>query len=86
MRRWSQRIGRQYIYQIPWYLVLGTEGSGKDKALQHAGLDFYHSLHHINCLSPEDKPENHCEWYLTPRGVLVSPSSEYLAQGNGFGG
>ncbi len=83
LRRWSQRLGRQYMYQLPWYLVLGMEGSGKDKALQYAGLDFHHSLHQINCLSPADNSANHCEWYLTSQGVLVSPSSDYLAQGNG---
>lgn len=82
--RYWQRIGRQYLYQLPWYLVLGNEECGKSKALQYAGLDFHHSLQEINSLSPEDKPANHCDWYLTPRAVLLSPAGAYLRDDNRY--
>jgi type VI secretion system protein ImpL len=78
LRLCYQRIGRRYRYQLPWYLVLGGEGCGKDRALKYAGLDVYHLI----TQSDRTAPEHQCEWYLTPQGVLVSPSGNYLHEGN----
>ncbi|TKI04331.1 type VI secretion system membrane subunit TssM [Martelella alba] len=84
LRRYCRRFGKGYVYQLPWFLVLGTDASGKNKALQNAGLDYYHSLQEINSLSLEDKPDNHCDWYLTSHGVLLSPAGAYLQDGNRY--
>ncbi|WP_207455962.1 type VI secretion system membrane subunit TssM [Azospirillum sp. SYSU D00513] len=36
--RFSARLGGRYLYQIPWYLVIGAPGSGKTTALSRARL------------------------------------------------
>lgn len=78
LRLCYQRIGRRYRYQLPWYLVLGADGCGKDRALKHAGLDVYHLIS-----QKEHAASAHqCDWYLTPKGVLVSPAGDYLHEDN----
>ncbi|HEY0210256.1 type VI secretion system membrane subunit TssM [Acerihabitans sp.] len=71
--------GRAYLHQLPWYLVLGAEGSGKSKALQHAGLDFLESR-------PIDAGAaavpGRCDWYFAAQGVMISPCGSFLADGD----
>ena len=36
----SWKFGRQYLYQLPWYLMIGAPGAGKTTALLNSGLQF----------------------------------------------
>src|SRR5262249_25623354 len=36
--RFGKRWRRRYVYQLPWYLVVGPPGSGKTTALLNSGL------------------------------------------------
>ena len=35
---WSARFGGRYLYELPWYLIIGAPGSGKTTALHNCGL------------------------------------------------
>ncbi len=37
---WLSRVSANYLYQLPWYLVMGAPGAGKTTALLNAGLEF----------------------------------------------
>ncbi|WP_448511909.1 type VI secretion system membrane subunit TssM [Photorhabdus laumondii] len=76
------RLGKFYLYHLPWYLVLGTQGCGKDKALLNSGLDFYHTTYPSQFALPETSAESYCSWYFTFQGVILSPAGEYLKEGN----
>lgn len=91
LRRWPERPGsgiagrwrhgrRQQRYRLPWYLVLGATGCGKDKALQHAGVEWYAGPARLNA-STAGQAEHHCQWYFSKQGVLLSPSGS-IAEGN----
>ncbi|EQC00676.1 type VI secretion system membrane subunit TssM [Photorhabdus temperata] len=80
--RLTTRLGKLYLYHLPWYLVLGTQGCGKDKALLNSGLDFYHTTYPSQFAFPETSAESHCSWYFTFQGVILSPAGEYLKEGN----
>lgn len=32
--QWTQRFSTQYLYQLPWYVIIGAPGSGKTTALK----------------------------------------------------
>ncbi len=34
------RFSRQYLYQLPWYVIIGAPGAGKTTALVNSGLHF----------------------------------------------
>jgi len=39
-RQARQGSNRQYLYQLPWYILIGPPGSGKTTALVNSGLNF----------------------------------------------
>ncbi len=80
--RWLKGISGCNLYEIPWYLVLGGSDSGKTKALQNAGLDFIDPASRPESFARENRAPDHCDWYFTPQGVLLSPSGRFLTQGN----
>lgn len=82
VKSWLAGLGRQYVYATPWYLVLGAGGSGKSKALQSAGLELLHPVHRPGGEARANRPAGHCEWYFTPQGVLLCPSSGFLVEGS----
>jgi len=39
-RDWLSMAGRQYLYRLPWYVLIGASGSGKTTVLEYSGLQF----------------------------------------------
>ena len=39
-RDWLSMAGRQYLYRLPWYVLIGAPGSGKTTVLEYSGLQF----------------------------------------------
>src|SRR5439155_20607132 len=78
--RGADRRGNQYLYELPWYLLIGPPGAGKTAALTNSGLKF-----------PLDdrlgkKPlrgvagTRNCDWFLTDEAVLVDTAGRYTTQ------
>ncbi|KAF2407070.1 type VI secretion system protein ImpL [Pseudomonas antarctica] len=62
--------------ELPWYVVIGDQGSGKTRLLAAAGLQS--PLDHV-----EAKPAHgtaHCEWYFADEVVLIDTPGRYLTQ------
>lgn len=59
-----------HVYQLPWFVVLGSDGSGKTTALKHSGLNFP-----LSSLSIEHQKvlpvTRDCDWFLTDDAVLL---------------
>lgn len=81
-KTWLPDFGRAYWYQLPWYLVLGAGGSGKSKALHNAGLEFLEAGSPVNGTAIGNPPPGQCDWYFTAQGVVISPASSVLADGD----
>ncbi|BAN96200.1 type VI secretion protein IcmF [Plautia stali symbiont] len=39
-KSWLARFQSHYLYQLPWYVMIGAPGAGKTTALLNAGLEF----------------------------------------------
>ncbi len=78
----TTRIGKSkaFIYELPWYLIIGPPGAGKTTALQHAGLDFPVAQ------SLGDGPvrgiggTRTIEWWFTDKAVLIDTAGRYTTQ------
>ncbi|WP_426108010.1 type VI secretion system membrane subunit TssM [Pseudomonas sp. TWR1-1-4] len=74
-RRYGERSER-WREELPWYLLIGEQGSGKTSLLAASGLPSALD-------SPETAPQgatSWCEWYFAEEAVLVEAAGRYLGQ------
>ena len=67
---------RGYLYEQPWYVIIGSSGAGKTTALLNAGLNFPLADqlgHEIGGVGPTRL----CEWYFTDEAVLIDTAGRY---------
>ena len=71
---------RGYLYEQPWYAIIGPPGSGKTTALLNAGLKFPLS----NELGPGAVAgvggTRLCDWWFTEDAVLIDTAGRYTTQ------
>jgi type VI secretion system protein ImpL len=72
--------GRQYLYQLPWYMFVGAPGSGKTTTLLHSGLRFPLA----EALGPGAiggvGGTRQCDWWFTDDAVLLDTAGRYTTQ------
>ncbi|MFC0667506.1 type VI secretion system membrane subunit TssM [Azotobacter chroococcum] len=66
--------------ELPWYLLLGPQGSGKTSLLDFSGLDFPLNHGEAGRLTHEIAGTRHAEWYFGERAVLIDSPGRYLTQ------
>lgn len=78
----SVRVGkdREYIYELPWYLIIGPPGAGKTTALHNSSLNFPVAQE----LGAEPVlgigGTRTCEWWFTDQAVLIDTAGRYTTQ------
>ena len=64
---------------LPWYLLIGPQGSGKTSLLDFSGLEF--PINKIDRkLTRDTLGTRHCDWYFADHGVLIDTAGRYLSQ------
>src|SRR5882724_8818230 len=69
-----------FLYDLPWYVIIGPPGAGKTTALVNSGLKFP--------LSRGAKPAaiagvggtRYCDWWFTEEAVLIDTAGRYTTQ------
>lgn len=68
--------GRRYLYELPWYMMVGVPGAGKTTALLNAGLQFpIAEQMSLAAQSREGTEQTH--WWLTNEAVLIDTAGRY---------
>ncbi|MFB9983812.1 type VI secretion system membrane subunit TssM [Mesorhizobium kowhaii] len=71
---------RNFLYEIPWYVVIGPPGAGKTTALVNSGLSFPLAG------SGDAQPvagvggTRSCDWWFTDQAVLIDTAGRYTTQ------
>lgn len=71
---------RNFLYEIPWYIVIGPPGAGKTTALVNSGLNFPLAG------SGDAQPvagvggTRSCDWWFTDQAVLIDTAGRYTTQ------
>ena len=73
-------LGGRYLYQLPWYLIIGAPGSGKTTALQNAGLQFPLATSHGSKAVRGVGGTRLCDWWFTDRAVLIDTAGRFTTQ------
>lgn len=72
--------GKRYLYELPWYMVIGVPGSGKTTALLNSGCKFPLA----NGAAPvRDVGTLNTHWWFTNEAVLIDTAGRYTLQNDG---
>lgn len=70
----------QFVYQLPWYAIIGAPGSGKTTALVNSGLHFPLAeklgKHAIKGVSGT----RNCDWWFADDAVFLDTAGRYTTQ------
>lgn len=73
-------FGKQYLYDLPWYIIIGPPGCGKTTLLENSGLEFplarYQEAKKISGIGGT----RNCDWWFTDDAVLLDTAGRYTTQ------
>ncbi|HVK54595.1 MAG TPA: type VI secretion system membrane subunit TssM, partial [Burkholderiales bacterium] len=76
----SGLFGRQYVYELPWYIFIGAPGSGKTTALINSGLKFPLAERFGEASIRGVGGTRNCDWWFTDEAVLLDTAGRYTTQ------
>ncbi|MDB5504010.1 MAG: type secretion protein [Tardiphaga sp.] len=71
---------RDYLYELPWYVLIGPPGSGKTTALVNSGLKFPLSGGATPAAIAGVGGTRYCDWWFTEDAVLIDTAGRYTTQ------
>lgn len=69
------------VYQLPWFLLLGSTSSGKTSLILNAGLDIQALPSQQSLGQNLFRPTNSCDWYVSDTAVFIDTAGRYLSEG-----
>jgi type VI secretion system protein ImpL len=79
-RRFAGAGGRRWLYQLPWYVVIGPPGSGKTTAITQSGLTFPLADRFGKAALGGVGGTRNCDWWFTDNAVLIDTAGRYMTQ------
>src|SRR5690606_37934291 len=82
LKRSSLYRGRSEKWRndLPWYLLLGPQSSGKTSLLDFSGLDFPLNRGDNQRLTKDVSGTRYADWYFADHAVLIDTAGRYLTQ------
>ncbi len=71
---------RGYLYEQPWYVIIGPPGAGKTTALLNSGLKFPLAAEMGEGALGGVGGTRLCEWWFTEQAVLIDTAGRYTTQ------
>ncbi len=65
-----------YLYERPWYVLIGPPGSGKTTAIRNSGLDFPLAEGRVAGVGGT----RNCDWWIAEQAVLIDTAGRYTTQ------
>lgn len=67
--------GRAYLYDLPWYLIIGPPGAGKTTALANSGIEFP-----LAGGTEGFGGTRYCDWWFAEDAILIDTAGRYTTQ------
>jgi type VI secretion system protein ImpL len=71
---------RNYLYELPWYIIIGPPGAGKTTALVNSGLKFPLAGADGGKAIAGVGGTRYCDWWFTEEAVLIDTAGRYTTQ------
>jgi type VI secretion system protein ImpL len=69
-----------YLYDLPWYVIIGPPGAGKTTALVNSGLKFPLARGATPAAIAGIGGTRYCDWWFTEEAVLIDTAGRYTTQ------
>jgi type VI secretion system protein ImpL len=69
-----------YLYDLPWYVIIGPPGAGKTTALVNSGLKFPLARGATPAAVAGVGGTRYCDWWFTEDAVLIDTAGRYTTQ------
>jgi len=77
-RPWLAALaGRPYVYELPWYIIIGAPGAGKTTALVNSGLQFPLANAVGEKVIRGIGGTRNCDWWFASEAVLIDTAGRY---------
>jgi type VI secretion system protein ImpL len=73
------RKSRNYLFELPWYIIIGPPGTGKTTILRNSGLDFPLAAEGQAAIAGIGGTRN-CDWWISNEAVLIDTAGRYTTQ------
>ncbi len=73
-------FGKQYLYELPWYIIIGPPGCGKTTLLETSGLEFPLDEYQVDKKISGVGGTRNCDWWFTNDAVLLDTAGRYTTQ------
>ncbi len=74
------RLSGRYLYELPWYVIIGAPGSGKTTALRNSGLRFPLAGGPGEAGVRGVGGTRNCDWWFTDQAVLIDTAGRFTTQ------
>ncbi|OCX58213.1 type VI secretion protein [Thioclava sp. SK-1] len=71
--------GKTYLYDLPWYIIIGPPGAGKTTALANSGIEFP-GLDSLKDHAQGFGGTRNCDWWFAEDAVLIDTAGRYTTQ------
>ena len=78
--RKSRKTRGDFLYELPWYIIIGPPGAGKTTALVNSGLKFPLSKGSSAQAMAGVGGTRYCDWWFTEEAVLIDTAGRYTTQ------
>jgi len=72
--------GRQFLYQLPWYIIIGPPGCGKTTLLKNSNLKFALEEEFGKSAIKGVGGTRNCDWWFAEDAVLLDTAGRYAIQ------
>jgi len=70
---------KNYLFELPWYIIIGPPGTGKTTILRNSGLDFPLAEGGHEAIQGVGGTRN-CDWWISNEAVLIDTAGRYTTQ------
>ncbi|MGL4321545.1 MAG: type VI secretion system membrane subunit TssM, partial [Paracoccaceae bacterium] len=71
--------GKTYLYDLPWYIIIGPPGAGKTTALKNSGIEFPLATNEAGGVEGFGGTR-YCDWWFAEDAVLIDTAGRYTTQ------
>lgn len=70
---------RNFLFELPWYIIIGPPGTGKTTILRNSGLEFPLAENGQEAIQGIGGTRN-CDWWISNNAVMIDTAGRYTTQ------